>query len=121
MNTRGRLVAERIAYTEQHGGRDNPDLAPWFAEGEAIVSTLAGAMHGEIDPASVDERPIREWQAIGREFQKHVRRNQAELGQAVRDSGMSPEDAAQALSQAMRSGMSAQEAVDALRRGELAR
>jgi hypothetical protein len=67
MNTRGRLVAERLAYSEAILGEPaTPDMANWFEAGYDALGELRDTMHGEIDPRTVDERPIRHWQKYGR-------------------------------------------------------
>jgi hypothetical protein len=67
---------------------------------------------------------VREWQAFGRDLlrnQVHGQRAvKADFGRAIRESGTSADEAGQALADAMSErGMSAGEAIEALRRGEL--
>jgi hypothetical protein len=124
INTRGHQVVDRLRWAEEHGGRDEPELAEWFEEGDGIVATLAGAMHDEIDPRTLDERRVRQWQAAGRDLLRNQRRGQtaamADFGRAVRESGLSPDDAARALAVGMSEhDMTADQAIEALRRGEL--
>src|SRR4051794_20051527 len=120
INARGRQVVERMQWAEEtfrascHG-----ELAVWYAQGEDIVLDLRAAMHGEIDPRSLDERPVREWQAIGRTLLRAERASTGEIGRAVRTSGLSIDEAAQVLLDALDSGMPPDDAVAALGRGEL--
>jgi hypothetical protein len=65
MNKRGRLVAERLAYGEAMVG-DADETAEWVEDGHAILAELRAAMHGEIDPRSVEEARVRHWQKYGR-------------------------------------------------------
>jgi hypothetical protein len=92
--------------------------------GHAIAGDLADAMHGEIDPRTLDERAVRQWQAEGRNLLRDHRQGEAaamaDFGRAVRESGLTPDEAAQALAAAMSErGMTAEQATEALRRGEL--
>jgi hypothetical protein len=118
-NTRGRQVVDRLNAVERQSGRDAPELAEWFADGEHIASLLQQAMHGEIDAASIDERPVREWQAQGRSLSTPTH-GKAALGAAIRKSGLSPDEAASALSRAINDeGMTAEQAIHALAQGQL--
>ncbi len=120
INRRGAQVIARLEEIERRGGREHEELAGWFAEGEDIATSLAAAVHGELDPRSLDEQAVREWQAEGRSIAPSRAQATAELGRAVRESGLSSDEAATALGRAMREqGMTAQEAIEALRRGEL--
>jgi hypothetical protein len=75
MNTRGRLVAERLAYSESILGEpETPDMEDWFEAGYDALSDLRESMHGVIDPRSVEERAIRHWQKYGREIERVARR-----------------------------------------------
>lgn len=65
MNKRGRLVSERLAYGEAMIG-EAPEMAEWLDDGAEIVAELRAAMHGEIDPRTVEEARIRHWQKYGR-------------------------------------------------------
>jgi len=76
MNTRGRQVSERLAWAEDHRSflENEREFVDWFEEGLGIQTALKAAMHGEVDPATLPERPIRDWQAVGREVQHTVDR-----------------------------------------------
>lgn len=124
INTRGKQVSERLRWAEEHGGRDVPELAIWFVEGEHIAADLADVTHGELDPRALDERFVRRWQASGRDLLRNQVRGgraaMANFGSAIRQSGMSDDEVLQALATAVSDrGMSADEATEALRRGEL--
>jgi hypothetical protein len=95
INARGRQVKQRIAWAREHFG-DHEELADWYAEGDEILAGLAAACHGEIDPRSLDEGPVPEWQAEGRRLVRVQRQAMANLGRFVRDSGLSPEEFAEA-------------------------
>ena len=111
---------ERLSWAEEEGARRQEELAGWFEQGEEIVGLLAATMHGEIDPRTVDERPIREWQATGRDLLRHQHENLARFGRAIRRSGLSEEEVALAIGRAMSErGMTAQDAIEALERGDL--
>lgn len=112
-------MVNRIEEVERRGGRDVPELAGWFEEGDTIVSLLSGITHGERDPRSVDERAIRDWQAEGRAIAPTERQTAAMLGKAIRQSGLSTDEAAAAVSHGVNEGMSMEEVIDALPRGEL--
>jgi hypothetical protein len=68
MNKRGRLVREQLAWAQVVAG-DLEQYAEWYEEGDEIVATLAAAMHGEVDPRSVNEEWVRHWQEYGRHLQ----------------------------------------------------
>jgi hypothetical protein len=119
INTRGRQVVGRIEDVERRGGRNVPELAEWFEEGDAIVALLREITHCVRDPRSVNERAIREWQADGRAIAPTARQSQALLGRAVRESGMSSDQAAVAIARGLSEGMSMEEVIDALSRGTL--
>ena len=72
MNRRGQQVSERIVVFEQAGLRDDPRLEDWFAEGEKFKAELRAAVHKEIDPASVAEAPVRDWQAYSRDVMREL-------------------------------------------------
>ena len=65
MNKRGRLVVERLAYGEAMVGNAD-ETAEWVEDGYAILAELRAAMHGEMDPRSVEESRVRHWQKYGR-------------------------------------------------------
>jgi hypothetical protein len=119
INTRGRQVVGRIDEVERRGGRGVAELADWFEEGDAIVALLSEVTHGDRDPRSVNERAIREWQADGRAIAPTARQAQALLGRAIRESGMSSDQAAAAIARGLGDGMSMDEVIDALSRGTL--
>ena len=74
-------------------GSEADALHEWYDEGYEIAAELRDAMHGERDAHSLDEGRVREWQRYGREIDSRV----ADLGRAVRRSGLTPEEAAQRL------------------------
>lgn len=80
-------------------GRDHedPDVQVWYATGDEIAEALADAMHDDADPRMLDEGVVRTWQAEGRHIERVVNQRIAALGRAVRKSGLSDEEAAQAL------------------------
>jgi hypothetical protein len=91
VNTRGRQVRARLArmgpVRPEATDRDGDvETRAWFAEGELIADEIAEIVHGDRDRREVDEKAVREWQAIGRE---------AEL--AVIASGLSEEETARAI------------------------
>lgn len=111
INRRGALVSQRLAETHENAG-DHPELAGWYTEGEEIVGQIQAAMHGQVDPRSLDERPVREWQRAGREIQASLDTAHGLLGKAVRESGMSPEEAASELGRLVKEeGKSPEEAM----------
>jgi hypothetical protein len=62
------MVSERLAYGAAMVG-EAPDMAAWFEDGRRIVAELRAAMHGEIDPRSLDEDRVRHWQEYGRNIE----------------------------------------------------
>ena len=62
INTRGRLVSERLAWGQATTG---DHLEEWIDDGRAIVAELRDAMHGRIDPRSLSEARVRHWQKYG--------------------------------------------------------
>ncbi len=120
VNRRGVQVVERLTEVERRGGRDYPELAEWFKQGEGIVATLAGVVHGEMARRSVDKQAVREWQEQGHAIAPSTRRVQAMLGRAARQSGLCSEDAVAAVARGMREhGLTAEQAIEAVARGEL--
>jgi hypothetical protein len=119
-NTRGKQVAARIAW-----GREFAETPPdaetqrWLEEGDEIVDVIARMVHREADPRTVNEGAIREWQAEGRAAEQNPEqeqsRRQARFGRAIRTSGRSDEEIAQALAHGDRS---VQEIMEAIERGE---
>jgi hypothetical protein len=67
INTRGRLVAERLAYGEAMVG-EVEEMSDWIEDGYNILAELRAAIHGEIDPRSLEEGRVRHWQKYGRGF-----------------------------------------------------
>jgi hypothetical protein len=90
-------VSERLAWAEEEMGRDPEQLKGWYAVGDEARSALMGAVHGEIDPRTLDEGFIREWQAEGRRLERELEKRYAALGKMVRESGMTEQEAAEAL------------------------
>jgi len=97
MNRRGKQISERLSMAESYGARENEDLAQWCTEGDEIRDTLAQAVHGDIDPAAGEEDPVRAWQATGREVERTVNERLTAFGAAVRKSGLSADEAADAV------------------------
>lgn len=111
INRRGALVSERLATTRESAG-DHAELSGWYAEGDLILEQLKAAMHGEINPRSLDEKAVREWQRAGREIQGSLDTAYGRLGQALHASGMSPEEAAAQLGRLVKEeGRSPEEAM----------
>jgi hypothetical protein len=73
------------------------DTAAWYAEGDKIMGTLAAVVHGESRARDVDERWVREWQAVGRQAERSYLERMGRIGRAARDRGLSDEEAARAL------------------------
>ena len=120
VNRRGGQVVACLAEVERRGGREYPQLAEWFSEGERIAATLAGVVHGELDRRSLDDGAVREWQEKGRAIAPSQQRIEAMLGRASRLSGLSSEDAVAAVVRGMRErGLTAEEAIAAVVRREL--
>jgi hypothetical protein len=61
------------------------------------METLAAVVHGELRPRDLDERWIREWQAVGRAGERSYLERMNRIGRAARERGLSDEEAAQAL------------------------
>lgn len=53
-----------IAGDRSLNSADVPSLDPWLKGGHRLVADLRAAMHGEIDPRSLDEAEVREWQEV---------------------------------------------------------
>jgi hypothetical protein len=49
-----------------------------------IRTVLVAAVHGDLDPLTVDESPIREWQAEGRNIERFINRHITNLGSGRR-------------------------------------
>jgi hypothetical protein len=92
-------VVQRLERIDELVGRDihEPQVQQWYADGDEIVQALAEAVHGEIDPRTLDERAVRAWQADGREIERVYTRNMAKLGRAIRESGLTEAEAAEAI------------------------
>lgn len=69
VNTRGRQVAERLAYGLAMPG-DAEDFANWLEGGTAILVELRAAVHGDLDPRAVSEPAVRHWQAYGQNIER---------------------------------------------------
>jgi hypothetical protein len=69
INGRGRYVTERLEWVRAIAP-DEPEFPEWCQHGEEIVRKLRAAMHGEIDPRTLDEREVRHWQAYGRNIER---------------------------------------------------
>lgn len=46
------------------------EMADWIEDGYAITAELKAAIHGEIDPRSLEEDRVRHWQKYGRNFDR---------------------------------------------------
>jgi hypothetical protein len=120
-NTRGKQVAARIAWAREFTETPPADAKTqrWLEEGDEIVDVIARMVHREADPRTVNEGAIREWQAEGRaaeqDPEQEQSRREARFGRAVRTSGRSDEEIAQALAHGNRSP---QEVMEAIERGE---
>lgn len=100
VNTRGKQVSKRLDSVDgeyPHFKTENEEIANWVEEGRAIQADLRAAMHGEIDPRTLDEPPIREWQATGREIGRFINEQLAAIGKWAKERGYSPEEAAAAI------------------------
>ena len=84
VNRRGKQVSERLEFAVAHGARDTPELSEWCDEGDSLVGALTAAMHGDLDPRTLDERRVRTWQAMGRRFEALINRRYAEIGRIAR-------------------------------------
>jgi hypothetical protein len=95
-NKRGEQVVERMAWLRdglaKSGEAPDGEAAVWLEEGEEIARLLAGMVHREIDPRTVDERAISRWQAEGRAAEREERRRQAQFGHAIRKSDKGQEE-----------------------------
>ena len=100
VNTRGAQVRDRLNRMEHELGipRDvDEETKDWYWQGDQIIWDLEAVVHGHLDPGDVDERWIREWQAMGRRAERSYTQRVAKLGRAVRKSGLSDEEAARAI------------------------
>lgn len=99
INSRGRQVVSRIAIMEGLIVRETADegAQAWYELGDEIVEALAEVMHGDADPRLLDESVVRGWQADGRRAEQSYKQRVAALGRAVRESGLSDDEAADAL------------------------
>jgi len=70
LNKRGALASERLSWAEAVLGDEPPD--DWVEEGEEILGVLRCAMHGELDPRSVNEEWVSRWQAWGQKMETAV-------------------------------------------------
>lgn len=86
-----------MQFLEEHGVRADPAAAEWFEQGEQISEGLAAVVHGELEHSQVEECAVREWQAVGRAVSRRVTQRWADAGARLRETGMSPEEAAQAI------------------------
>ena len=69
INKRGRLVDERLEWGKALFGTST-EFDEWFGTGEAILGDLQAAMHGELNPRSLDEDEVRQWQVYGRNMER---------------------------------------------------
>lgn len=105
MNTRGKQVSERLSLIQDdnpHMIEENDEIAAWVFGGLVYKDQLAGAMHGELDPSAVEEEPIREWQAEGRNIERFVNESYARLGKWIKEEGWTPEQAAAEVKRGVR-------------------
>jgi hypothetical protein len=72
INTRGRLVRERLDWARETCADLDPE---WARQGEAILLQLRAAVHQEIDIKQVHplEPEVRRWQREGRELERQAR------------------------------------------------
>lgn len=64
MNKRGQLVAERLGWANEVMGAER-EFSEWVEDGRGIITDLRAAAHGELDPRSVNEARVRNWQKYG--------------------------------------------------------
>jgi hypothetical protein len=69
INGRGRQVIQRLAWERDVLGTDLAEITDWRRDGEEIAAALRAAMHGDVDPRSLDERVVRDWQRFGRDIE----------------------------------------------------
>jgi hypothetical protein len=92
-NTRGKKAAKRLAWMRDELGDAEPDAEAqaWLADGDEIVGLLAGIVHRETDPRTVDESAVRQWQAEGRGAERELVSRRARFGRAILESEQSEE------------------------------
>jgi hypothetical protein len=68
MNTRGRLVSDRLAWFEVVVGFDgmSENIREWVEEGYQLIGELRAAMHGSVDPRELESGPSSVWLKYGR-------------------------------------------------------
>lgn len=81
---------------------ENREIEAWVVAGRSIKLELISAMHGELDPRSLDEAEIREWQATGRQIEKFVKDNYARVGKWIAEKGWTPEQAVEEIQRGVR-------------------
>jgi hypothetical protein len=96
-------VTERLLFVEQHGvklarfGRVvSESEREWCETGDAIGRSLASALHGELDPRSLDEAFVRQWQMVGRHIERTINRQIWELGREAKRNGFTAKEGANA-------------------------
>jgi hypothetical protein len=75
MNTRGRLVSDRLAWFEVVVGFDDmsASIRKWVDDGYQLISELRAAMHGSLDPSEFESDPSSAWMNYGRRLDKCAR------------------------------------------------
>jgi hypothetical protein len=75
MNTRGRLVSDRLAWYEVVVGFDDmsENTRGWVEEGYDLIAELRAAMHGILDPRQLESGPSSAWLKYGRWIDKCAR------------------------------------------------
>jgi len=66
------LVSERLAWSIAVLPETGPNLDEWLDGGHEVVAVLRGAMHGTVDPGSINEYWVREWQKPGQDLEKQA-------------------------------------------------
>jgi hypothetical protein len=100
INARGKQVSDRLGLVDgdhPHLKRENELIAAWCEQGQNIRTELVAAMHGEVDARSLEERPIRDWQAEGRRIERYINQQYARLGRWARESGLSEQEVLEAI------------------------
>jgi hypothetical protein len=76
MNTRGRLMTERLAWFDAvFGNPPDDNLQEWAAAGIEMLIELQDAMHGQLHPKELDSEPSAEWLKYGRGIDRVARSN----------------------------------------------
>lgn len=94
VNKRGAIIASDVANVQSliESGVKSPAAERYVRDGQAMLLALAQAVHSRSDPGPEAESATREFMRAGR-----VVFGDAALGRAVRESGMSDQEALEAL------------------------